>query len=292
MENGVTHASLVIENRRAFEVTALTGAYHFATKPDFTPHFECYDFSQIMLILAGTGRLLTEDGQEHAFRPGMMLYRPAYRRSLYEWDGEKAGLAIIDFVCRSPAMESIPAVPTPLPREESAAFFDLVRVAARACVPKSPAPDAVFSYLCASLERFLSMVHCRLFGIDLLGGEPYAPRPSQEESRFIGEVKAFLAEHLSEQLTVGDLCARFWVGQTALMRKFKSETGRSPMEYFTGMKIAEARRRIADGTATFTELAEELGFSSIHYFSKVFKQKTGMTLTEYSRLAGRRITEG
>ena len=31
----------------------------------------------------------------------------------------------------------------------------------------------------------------------------------------------------------------------------------------------------------FTQISDELGFSSIHYFSRLFKKKTGMTLTEY-----------
>lgn len=292
MKTEVKSSSLVIENSKLFEVTALTGAYHFATKPAFLPQWECYDFCQIMLILAGTGRLFTEDGREHAFGPGMMLYRPAYRRSLYEWDGEKAGLAIIDFVCRSPAMADFPITPTPLFGEESAALFDLVKRAARACVAGIRAPVAVFSYLCSSLERFLAMVHCRLLGIDLLADEPRKLSRSLEESRLVAEVKAFLSEHVTEQLTVSDLCARFWIGQTALMRKFKSETGHSLMEYFTELKLAEARRRIAAGTATFTEIAEELGFSSINYFSKVFKQKMGMTPTEYSRRLSKEYFEG
>jgi AraC-like DNA-binding protein len=64
------------------------------------------------------------------------------------------------------------------------------------------------------------------------------------------------------------------------------------MDYFTGLKLAEARRRIAAGTATFTEIAEELGFSSINYFSKVFKQKMGMTPTEYSRRLSKEYFEG
>ena len=106
---------------------------------------------------------------------------------------------------------------------------------------------------------------------------------SLSESRLVGEIKEFLAEHITEQLMVSDVCARFWIGQTALMRKFRHETGHSLMEYFMGLKIAEAQRRIGTGTATFTELSEELGFSSVNYFSKVFKQKTGMTPTEYSR---------
>ncbi|MBR5122895.1 MAG: helix-turn-helix transcriptional regulator, partial [Anaerotignum sp.] len=67
------------------------------------------------------------------------------------------------------------------------------------------------------------------------------------------------------------------------MQKFRQKTGHSLMEYFMQMKLSEAQRRIAVRDVTFTEISEELGFSSVNYFSKVFKQKTGMTPTEYSR---------
>lgn len=291
MQSDAKSSRLVIKNSKVFEVTALTGAYHFATKPAFVPYWECYDFSQMMLILTGTGRFHTEEGS-YAFGPGMMLYRPAYRKTMYEWDGEKAGLAIIDFVCESSAMSGFPTEPIPLLGEESAALFDLVKIAARACKVEAEVPRVVFSYLCSSLERFLAMVHCRLSGVDLLADEPRKLSRSLSESRLVGEIRAFLAEHVTEQLMVSDVCARFWIGQTALMRKFRSETGHSLMEYFMGLKIAEAQRRIGMGNATFTELAEELGFSSVNYFSKVFKQKTGMTPTEYSRhLSRQRIGE-
>ena len=294
MKSEVKSSRLVIENSKVFEVTALTGAYHFATKPAFVPYWECYDFSQMMLILTGTGRFHTEDGHSYPFGPGMMLYRPAYRKTMYEWDGEKAGLAIIDFVCASPAMDRFPAAPIPLSGEESSALFDLVKIAARACTEdrRREVPKVVFSYLCSSLERFLAMVHCRLSGIDLMQDEAKKMSRSLSESRLVSEIREFLAEHITEQLSVSDVCARFWIGQTALMRKFRGETGHSLMEYFTELKIAEAQRRIGLGTATFTELAEEMGFSSVNYFSKVFKQKTGMTPTEYSRhLARHRIGE-
>jgi AraC-like DNA-binding protein len=45
---------------------------------------------------------------------------------------------------------------------------------------------------------------------------------------------------------------------------------------------------ISNSSATFTDISEKLGFSSLNYFSKLFKKKTGMTLTEYSCLASKR----
>ncbi len=48
------------------------------------------------------------------------------------------------------------------------------------------------------------------------------------------------------------------------------------------MKITEAKRAIAMFPRRFTEISESLGFFSLNYFIKVFKQQTGMSPTDYS----------
>jgi len=60
------------------------------------------------------------------------------------------------------------------------------------------------------------------------------------------------------------------------------------IEYFTELKIIEAKKKISRSAGSFTEIAEGLGFSSLNYFSKVFRAKTGMTPTEYSRYSSKR----
>lgn len=287
------------EEGRAFSVTALTGAYHFTTKPAFRPRWECYDHAQIFLIGAGSGTYRTEEG-EYRFAPGMMIYRPAGERSIYEWDGERAGLAIIDFVCTSPAMDALPREPFMLYGEESATLYDLVRTATRLKAARheisevggAPVPSAVYTYLFASLERFLAMVYCRLFKISLLSDESATVGREVRESALCEDVRLFLDEHVADRLTLADVCTRFRIGQTALCRAFRREVGRSVMDYFIDAKLLAAKRRIARGEESFTEIAEALGFSSVNYFSKLFHRRVGITPTEYSRRAAKRRFHG
>jgi YesN/AraC family two-component response regulator len=60
------------------------------------------------------------------------------------------------------------------------------------------------------------------------------------------------------------------------------------MAYFTNQKIVRAKHLIRSETVSFTELAEQLGFSSVNYFSKVFKEKVGVSPTEFSRYVSKR----
>lgn len=288
-----------IPNHRVFDIQALITAYHFPTKPHFEPSDENYDFSQIIYITSGSGTYTNEKGS-FPFSPGMMFYRPAYRTSRYEWDSEQASLAVISFVCPSDALSFLDRPPFPLCEEESASLVDLVKTGARICESvkgvqglcgmklRGDVPEVVLNFVYASLERFLIMVYCRLHEISLLVDESQKVNRFLDDSQLIGEIKAYLSDRLSEPLSVGDVCSHFWVSQTALTRKFRKETGQSLMEYFTHLKIQEAKRQIRSSAISFTALSESLGFSSVSYFSKVFKAKTGQTPTEYSKYASKR----
>ena len=54
------------------------------------------------------------------------------------------------------------------------------------------------------------------------------------------------------------------------------------MEYFSALKIKAARRMIREGRLNMTQIALHLGFQSVHYFSRRFKQFTGMSPSEYA----------
>ncbi len=289
----------MIENQKTFDVSAFVAAYYYPVKPGFTPHWEKYNFSQIILVLNGNGIYYTKQGS-YPIRSGMMIYRPAFAETMYEWSSEKASFALIDFVCRSPAIEVFEKAPFTLNEEESATLLDLMKTGAGICESitdnellvgkriRDGVPDVVLSFIYSSLERFLAMVYCRLNNISFLGDESQTVSRFLLQSKLVAEVQAYMNEHLSQQLTVSELCEHFWISQTALARKFRRETGQGVMEYFADLKIAEAKRRIAKGDRSFTEIAEELGFSSVNYFSKLFKTKTGMTPTEYSKFSSKR----
>ncbi len=289
----------MIENQKTFDVTAFVAAYYYPTKPGFTPHWEQYNFSQIILVLNGNGIFYTKEGA-YPIRSGMMIYRPAFAETMYEWSSDKASFALIDFVCRSEAMSAFEKAPFTLNEEESATLLDLMKTGAGICEHimddeklmgmkiREGVPDVVLSFIYSSLERFLAMVYCRLNNIHFLMDESQTVNRFIHQSKLVAEVQAYLNEHLSEQVTIGQLCEHFWLSQTALMRKFRKEIGQGVMEYFADLKIAEAKRRIARGNCSFTEISEELGFSSVNYFSKVFKAKMGMTPTEYSKFSSKR----
>ncbi|WP_369799735.1 helix-turn-helix domain-containing protein [Pedobacter sp. BMA] len=64
----------------------------------------------------------------------------------------------------------------------------------------------------------------------------------------------------------------------------KKETGNTALEYIQLKLINEAKERIFDNSKSINVIAGELGFKYQQHFTRLFKQKTGMTPNEYRSL--------
>ncbi|NLC67299.1 MAG: helix-turn-helix transcriptional regulator [Clostridiaceae bacterium] len=93
----------------------------------------------------------------------------------------------------------------------------------------------------------------------------------------------YMDKHISENIKLEKLCTEFAVSRTQLITAFKAKAGMGVKEYFNKLKIDRAKEMIRSGEYNFTQIAEKLSYSSIHYFSRHFKSMTNMTPTEYAR---------
>lgn len=61
----------------------------------------------------------------------------------------------------------------------------------------------------------------------------------------------------------------------------KKEMGITALDYIQSKLIEEAKIRIFDASKTINDIAVELGFKYQQHFTRLFKQKTGVTPNEY-----------
>ncbi|AZA56957.1 helix-turn-helix domain-containing protein [Chryseobacterium shandongense] len=64
----------------------------------------------------------------------------------------------------------------------------------------------------------------------------------------------------------------------------KKETGNTALDYIQSKLIDEAKRRVFEPNKSINEIANELGFKYQQHFTRLFKQKMGMTPNEYRTL--------
>ena len=94
---------------------------------------------------------------------------------------------------------------------------------------------------------------------------------------------AFLKMNINKTLTLEDMARELSISVSRLKAISGDILGTSPIDYFITLKIEAAMRLISDGNLNFTEISDRLGFSSVHYFSKLFKKRLGITPSEFAK---------
>ena len=86
-----------------------------------------------------------------------------------------------------------------------------------------------------------------------------------------------------------ELAHRLGVSYTWFRRMFVHHTGLSPHQYRIQIKLGRARTLLSETALTVKEVAFRCGFESEHYFSRLFKRKTGVAPREWRQsFSGRR----
>ena len=102
------------------------------------------------------------------------------------------------------------------------------------------------------------------------------------QNEIFDKIVKYMEANLDKQLLLSEICRDNLVGRSYLQKLFREKTGGGAIDYFNRLKINAAKRMIRESSGNFTEISLKLGYNSIHYFSRQFKNMTGMTLSEYA----------
>ena len=91
----------------------------------------------------------------------------------------------------------------------------------------------------------------------------------------------YMQDNVKRKITVEDLIRYSGSNKTTLSNLFKENYSMGPIEYFINMKIELAKMYLRENNMNVTQIAELLGYSNIHYFSRQFKKFTGMSPLMY-----------
>jgi two-component system response regulator YesN len=99
---------------------------------------------------------------------------------------------------------------------------------------------------------------------------------------FIQQLEEYLKINYTEPITSQTLCEKFGYVPTYLSKLFKKYKNVSPTEYLIDLRVEKAKELLRSKPDMLSkDIAYLLGFSDSHYFSKVFKNKTGMRPSDF-----------
>ncbi|MFV0290081.1 MAG: AraC family transcriptional regulator [Mangrovibacterium sp.] len=94
--------------------------------------------------------------------------------------------------------------------------------------------------------------------------------------QIIEHTKLLMRENIYGEINLEQIANNHHVTYSYLRRMFKDYTGIAPHKYFIDMKIIHSKELLITSNLTVKEVSYRMGFSSEHYFSRLFKQKTGL----------------
>ena len=103
------------------------------------------------------------------------------------------------------------------------------------------------------------------------------------ENEIIRQAQQYVSAHIREKLSVPLLAKHVDVSPSYLTALFHKNLQISPGEYIRRSKLQESKQMIRENDLNFTEIAAALQYSTVHHFSRQFKEKFGITPTEYAK---------
>ena len=97
----------------------------------------------------------------------------------------------------------------------------------------------------------------------------------------VKSVVDYLNDGLCGKVSVKSLAIRFGISESLLKKEFSEYYSGGVINYYHRRKIEAAKRLIRKTDHSFSEISDKLGFDNPQYFSKFFKNMTGMTPSEY-----------
>lgn len=280
--------------QQAITIDAVVSVHYYEYPIDFAFSGEVHDFWELVYVDKGKA-VITAGSRELPLPAGhLYLHKPMEYHNIRCGEGNAVNSFIVSFCSEQAALYAAAGKPIACDDRQRTRMAQIVVEARQAFstpLGKVIAPqlerreDAGFG-----CEQMMQTYLEQLL-IDLVRTEQRthpaedtdAPSLGQRRSdTLLQSVCAYLEEHVADSVTIEDLCRRFCVSKSTLQKLFRSRVGSGISHVYQQLKVDRAKAMIREKQYNFTEIAQRLGYSSVHYFSRHFKQVAGMTPSEYA----------
>jgi signal transduction histidine kinase/ligand-binding sensor domain-containing protein/DNA-binding response OmpR family regulator len=104
---------------------------------------------------------------------------------------------------------------------------------------------------------------------------------SSIDEKFMFRVGEVIEKHISEEeFSIEEFGKEVGMSRSQFHRKFTAITGKTASIYLRSVRLSRAKKMIEEKTGNISEIAFSVGFSSVSYFSKCFKEEFGHSPSE------------
>lgn len=105
--------------------------------------------------------------------------------------------------------------------------------------------------------------------------------PSYSKSDYAQVAMRYLASNFMNRIKIAELADHIGIDRSYLTKSFCEEYQISPQEYLIRLRVEKAQQMLVHSTMPVSQVASKVGYDDPLAFSKMFKQRTGSSPTEY-----------
>lgn len=271
-------------------IDSLYTIHYFEYTNNFYFAGESHDFWEFIYVDKGSVDICMDEKQITLKKGDIAFHQPNEFHKVSTYGHTAPNLVVISFESHSPLMDFFRCQILKTEQRERALLADVLIEARKLfssplgdpylteMIKKENAPIGTEQLIKIHLEQFLLLLLQR-YSVEDTKETTSSPQNTMD---IFKRVATYMEENISKHLTIEQICWDNMIGRTKLQKIFHAEVGIGIIDYFSKLKINAAKHMIRDGKLNFSQISEQLGYSSIHYFSRQFKKITGMSPSEYA----------
>lgn len=288
-----------IEPNNIISIERIYSIHYFEYMSDFSFEGEAHDFWEFIYVDKGEVGVTAGKTFTVLKKGEILFHQPNEFHNVKAVGGIAPNLIVASFSSKSPAMEFFKRKTLNIDENIHYLLADIIIEARKLfdCRLDDPylqnmplsdsAPAGSEQLIRLYLENMLIHLTRKyqnplVLGKSALKAEPFKAAKNKGDIEIFNRVNAYLENHINEHISIEQICRDNLVGRSQLQKIFKEQCDLGIIEYFSTLKINASKELIRTRHMNFTQIAEQLGYTSIHYFSRQFKKITGMTPSEYA----------
>lgn len=137
------------------------------------------------------------------------------------------------------------------------------------------------------VSRELAISVSKMFNIDLDKGRQshftvFNGQRSHGDEHILN-AQQYIEAHYMDAISIEQVAAQAHMSKRNFIRRFKTATGNTPIEYIQRVKIEAAKKALERSGGDVNSVMYDAGYNDLKSFRKVFRQVTGMTPQDYRR---------
>ena len=268
-----------------FSVKSIFTIYHNVDMHKRKPAAESHDFPEFAYVCECQGEhKFTLDGKKYSIKKGeVFIIPPNVRHQSAPYN--KSVVDMISFEIEGD-LSKIYGKPIRLNAKEEQMFHSLIAEEARLFtgVPAVGYEKGVSLHERTNallLQRFKNQFELFLLELYLSETEPEALGVALDDEAEFDRIVVFMKNNVNKKLTLEELASRFSLSVKKIQRLFDKFASVSPMKYFQDLKLEAVKKLIFTSSMNSSEIARALDFSSVNYFSRLFKEHFGISPSQY-----------